>query len=479
MATNNASGAVTLEAGKIITMLDILKPDVRQKFMRSRGDQGQSAFTLLEGMGYARPVTQSVTKTYEEDWIHQVIRLGSGLSSLGSNNYSFTLSTTAGILDYLEQNTTTPYDSQNQYVFPVKKWDIITLPENNVKFQVTNVAISGSTCTVTVKHTNPSKSFTSGNYVAGVTLIITGNGFAEGSEQDNGIVNKPIVDYHYTQIIKSTYKWTGSQAVSQPWFTEYSDGTGIPAYYIVGQENTDYEHMLSIDCALWFGALTEVSLTDSDAEYAPIQTTEGLDPYIARTGNNIPFVPGTFSVTTFDYMDKLLEQEGSSNYMAWMAGTSFDNEKDNVLKAYFQHTDQNYMRDNATRDIFGKNPGMAMEVNFKYLHKGYRTWCFGRVPQFNMKKLWGAPGYKMDNLSLIYPMGTKADRSNPSNRIPYFGTIYRELNGYNRKSEVFVLKGQGGGGGYVTSRDVNKLCMRSDIGAEHCGGNQMARLYVA
>jgi len=477
--SGNATGAVTLDASKIITTFDIDKPEVRAQLFRIRGNQGMNFFAILESLGYSRGITQNKTKQYEEDWIHQTIHLGNTMTATANpNEYTFTLGTVSPNQDYLEQNIVSPYDTAAQYVFPLKQWDIITLPENNAKLTVTSVVIVGSTATVLATHSNPTAGpFTLADYVAGVELIITGNAFSEGSDQDEGLVNKPLIDYNYTQIIKSTFKWTGSQAVSQPWFREYSDGRGIMAYYIVGQENTEYEHALAIDAALLFGGLTEISIVDPTTN-EPIQTTEGIEPYIKRKGQNIPYVPGTFSISLFDYMDKLLEQEGAPQWMGVFAGTDLDNEKDNVLKAYFQNTRADYISDLAKADLFGDNPGLAASVNFRYLQKGYRHWCFTRMPQFNMKKLWGAAGYNTQSLGLIWPLSTKPDKNNPSNRIPYMGMTYRALGNYSRKAEVFTLLGAGPGQ-KIQSADRNKLNMRSDIGAEHCGGNQMMRLYQA
>jgi len=474
----NATGAVTLDASKIISTFDIDKPEVRSQFFRIRGNQGMNFFAIMESLGYSRPVTQRKTRQYEEDWIHQTIHLGNSMTTPGGTTYQFNLSTVSPNIDYLTQNTTSPYSAAAQYVFPVKTWDIITLPENNAKLLVTNVSIAGSTCTITATHTNPTTGpFTIGNYVAGVELIITGNAFSEGSDQSEGLVNKPLTDYAYTQIIKSTFNWTGSQAVSQPWFTEYSDGKGITAYYIVGQQNTEYEHALAIDSQLLFGELTETAVVDTVTN-EPIYTTEGIDPYIKRKGHNIPYTPGTFSVAQFDYIDKVLEQESAPEYMGVFAGTNFDNEKDNVLKSYFQNNAMDMYYKKMQADLFGNNEGLAMSVNFKLLQKGYRTYCFTRMPQFNMAKTFGASGYKTPGLALMWPLATKPDRNNPNNRLPYMGMIYRQLGGYSRKAEVYSLLGAGPGQ-KVSSVDRNKLIMRSDLGAEHVGGNQMVRLYPA
>jgi len=483
--SENASGANTAMASKIITTFDILKPSVRQQLIRRYGDQNFNFFNLTESLGYSRMVTQRYTTQYEEDWIHQSLHLGGSITQTGTNTYTFVLSTSSPNIDYLEQNVTSPYSSANQYVFPVAKWDILTFPSSaNAKLHVTNISISGSTCTVSVTHANPNtSSFVYTSYTSGQEVIKTGNAYAEGSDIQRTQVNKPIIDHAYTQIIKTGFVWTGSQDVSQPWFTEYSDDSGaISTYVVVGQNNTEYEHMMAIDDQLLFGDLTTTSIIDTDTVNGlpngePIYTTEGLDSYIKRTGNNLQFTPGTFSVTTFDYLDKILEQNGASSWMAWMCGTEFDNEKDNVLKAYFQNTMQEYMMKQAERDLFTNDPGMAQEVKFRYLDKGQRKWCFGRMPRFNQKKSWGAAGYNTANLSLIYPLGSMPDKKNPSNRIPFMGTIYRGRDGYSRKVNVWTLRGEGPGD-KVLSYDRSQLCMLSDIGAEHAGGPQMARLYV-
>lgn len=474
----NASGAVAIEAAKIITMFDINMPEVRDKFFRVRGDQGMNFFRIIESLGYSRPVASMLSTQYEEDWIHQSIHLGSTMTLTGTNEYTFTLSTTAPNIDYLEQNTTAPYDSADQYKFPVQVNDEITLPGgNNAKLHIQSVNISGSTCTVVALHVNPSATFNLASMTAGTELILTGNAWSEGSGQGQGKVWKPLKDTARTQIIKTDFDVTGSQMTQQIWFKEYSNGEGIAGYYIVGMNNTEYEHALNIDMALLVGALGEVVNVDPITN-EPIYRTEGIESYIRRKGQNIPYVPGSWNIGEFDYADKLLEQQMAPRYMGVFMGTDLDNEKDNVFKDYFNNTsDQKYMRDQATTDIFGGNAGTAAAVNFRYFQKGYRSYCFTRLPQFNMVKLLGAPGYKYQNTGMMWPLSTKPDAKNPDMKIPYMGMIYKFMNGYSRKAEVWNVNGAGNGQ-KISLVDRNHLAMRSDIGAEHCGGNQMLRWFA-
>ena len=54
----DATGAITLDASKIITTFDIDKPEVRAKLFRIRGNQGMNFFAILESLGYSRAVTK-------------------------------------------------------------------------------------------------------------------------------------------------------------------------------------------------------------------------------------------------------------------------------------------------------------------------------------------------------------------------------------------------------------------------------------
>jgi hypothetical protein len=56
----SATGAVTLDASKIITTFDIDKPEVRAQFFRIRGNQGMNFF-----------LTDALARNYSEGEHHQ------------------------------------------------------------------------------------------------------------------------------------------------------------------------------------------------------------------------------------------------------------------------------------------------------------------------------------------------------------------------------------------------------------------------
>jgi hypothetical protein len=57
---SNATGAIALDASKIITTFDIDKPEVRAQFFRIRGNQGMNFFALLESLTFRVIITAGI-----------------------------------------------------------------------------------------------------------------------------------------------------------------------------------------------------------------------------------------------------------------------------------------------------------------------------------------------------------------------------------------------------------------------------------
>jgi len=161
--------------------------------------------------------------------------------------------------------------------------------------------------------------------------------------------------------------------VNQAWFKVTSDGKSIPAYYYLGQVDLDYRTALRVDGALLFQKrTTNVSRsgtepTDPLADDRIIKTTEGLFPYIARTGNVQPYTIGSFDIADFDDANLILDREFAGNHILFLLGIQFQAEVEDVLKLYFADTNITFARQIANNAIFNKNESLAASVNFKYL----------------------------------------------------------------------------------------------------------------
>lgn len=480
----NQTSAIGISTTGIISTFDILKPEVRNRLFRSKGDQGMGAMRLLESLGYSRSISQDSAISYEEDWIHPtfhsdgIVGAAAAGTAIAPPTQTIRVSNNTGNNDYLtfaivDDGSAAP---TSWSYCPVQQWDLIMYPTGEVA-QVTALASVG---TDTVDLTVVSSDFSVGlpALVANEELIIYSNAFPEGSDQPDGIQNKPKKTTAYVQIIKTGFRWTGTQATNRSWFDTYKGAGDIPAYYLKGQMDTEYEHELKIDGALLFGKLTTSNIIDnsgfSASSYEPIKTTEGQIPYMRANGNLKQYTPGTFAIQTMNDIVKLLDKQFTPRYIMGMVGINLDIEIEDTLKAYFQNTNITYVTENMVKDCFGGNAALAASVGFNVLTKGDYTFCFSRMPIFSHARLYGASGFKTPSLGAFIPMGTKRDLKSDYD-VPYFGMIYKALGDYSRKAEVWTLQGAAPGT-KVFSKDINQLCMRSHIGAEHVGANQTVLL---
>lgn len=474
----------SIAQGHLISAFDFMQPEVRDKFFRIHGGQGMYAFNILKNLGMVDSVSRNTGTQYEEDWIHPTFHIGSGgLTTVSAllGTYTFVLGNSGASNDFLTGSTTFPYSTTPYYYNPMEVNDRIAFPAPNEGYHATVTGVSGlgtNTVTISIKLTNSSSlgTFNAAAVTAGTEMIITGNSFADGTDQPLGQVNKPLQDYWYTQILKTNFKIHGGQSTDQLWVKEYSDGTTIQGYRIIGQHNMEYEHARKIDQALlWEEPSTNMIIASNNE---PQQTTEGIETYIKRKGTNLPVPAGTFNIALMNQIEKLTDaQVPGTNYYLGMMGINIDQDKDQALKNYFNNEDIEYYQGQAADDLFGGDKGAIARVGFRVLHMGYTTWMFSRMPQFSDIRGKGVAGYNGQNLALFTPIGKKKDARDPLQNIPFFGMAYRSLGGYSRMAEVVNLMGATNGA-HVTSLDLNSYGLKSDIAARHVGGNAMIRLYV-
>jgi hypothetical protein len=482
-AGNTPSGGAGIDSSKIVSTFDVYKPQKRNELFRIRGDQGMSLFNILDSFGYTRPIQGQWANSYSEDWIANIIYIGAGgLVQDSATQYHFLLSTAATTNNYLPTSTTSPYTTA-QYYPTVIKGQIVMFPPkagsvggNQITGWVDSISGTGNALTVTVKLSNGDNSLTAANYPAGTGLIVSSNVHSEGSDQPIGVVPKVLEDTAYLQIFKNSYKNTGTQMIMQSWFSIVPNGggPGQDLYILKGQEDTEYLHMQQIDGAMMFGELnTNTAQIDADTG-EPYYMTEGLFPYIRRTGYTQNYTPGTWTVSGFDTISKKLEREYAPKNIMVLDGFDWDVENENVMKDYFQNTNIIYAREQMARELMGGDQGLMASVGFSFLKKAGRTFAFNVMGNWTNPRLYGAAGFNTPQMAAFVPLGKQSDKKNGTS-LPYLGMIYGAKGGYSRKSEVWTLAGAGTGQ-KVLSQDVSNLYMRSHCGAEHVGGNQMVLL---
>jgi len=457
----NPDAIAQIYASDIVSGFDIHKPEKMNVLFSRYGDQGASYFQLLRSMGFEQQAKNDTYGHFEENFIHETIKVDANVSqpSVGAD-IEFTISS-----DSLDANNN----------FYLRKWDILLFP-NEVTGSVIDIDVTTPTApVVTCRLNDDTDQFPA--LTADDELVIFTNAFSEGSGQPEGAIRGTWEYTNDAQIIKETIGYTGTEMVDQTWVDVTSQGTKIPAYYMLGQVDIDYRMALRADGALLFGKRTvNSSLTDSSTGRS-IKTTEGLIPYIRRVGNEQTYTSGSFSVTEFDEMDNTLDREFAGNYILSLLGITLHQDIENALVLYFQNTNIQFARQAANEVLFNSNESLAASVNFKYLTKSERTFLFKRMGAFNNKKLYGATGYPMPKYGVFMPINKRKDPVT-GNRVDSIGVRYRGLGKYNRRMEVWQVGGAGEGL-KVTEFDKRNTYMRTHIGAHFRGGNQMVLLESA
>jgi len=457
-------------ASEIVSGFDIHKPEKLNDLFMRFDDQGLSYFQLLRSMGFEKQVALDTYGHFEENRTHDRVKVRTGVAAPAQG---------ADIVFLLD---TDAMDSNNNF-YP-RLYDTL-LFDNGVTGYVQDIDVSTpADPSLTIRINDETDTFPA--VTTGQFIPIISNAFAEGSGQPEGAL-RGVWEYdNDAQIIKETIGATGTEMVNQAWFKVTSDGKSIPAYYYLGQVDLDYRTALRVDGALLFQKrTTNVSRsgtepTDPLADDRVIKTTEGLFPYIARTGNVQPYTIGSFDIQDFDDANLILDREFAGNHILFLLGIQFQAEVEDVLKLYFADTNITFARQIANNAIFNKNESLAASVNFKYLTKNERTYMFKRFANLSNSNTVGGwadvagefVGYSQSwpSVGVMLPLNRKKDPKS-KNLVETLGVRYRALGRYSRRMEVWSVGGAGEGL-KVTEFDKRETYMRCHLGAHFRGGNQ-------
>ena len=491
----SAQGAI--ETASLVSSFDVLKTEELNTLFLRKGMQGISFMMLLRSIGFDLPVAQGQYGHFEEDYTYQTFR---------TNGYAGGAVGTAFIVTVM--NGTGGDVSATGGVF-VRNGDEILLPDLKTQLRVQGIAFSGSTgtinATVTITFVPKNLTATVPAIAAGQELAISSSSFGEGTSQPTSVVNGVLQYANFTQIIKEAMSTTGTSMTNMLRFIKDSNGKGIPAYWVKGQDDTDYRYAKKASGALLFGQLTTnplildttpalgtgTGLNTEGIEGGQFNTTEGLIPYIQRTGHILPYSAGGWTVSKFDDISKILEKERAGNRVLCLWGFDLLVNNENVLYSYFKNTMTSYKQEaldmqifgglkegyatsDESRGIVGGAKGLAMSVKFDYFEKAGRTFCFHKMGEFDDPETYGAAGYSTPGLGVIVPFDTKKNKMTQED-VPSIGSRYKKLGNYDRRMQVWNQAGAGTG--LLTQpADVYKYFLRGDIGFHGIGGNRMILL---
>ena len=469
---------------QIVSALD-QKPEVRTKMMRRHKDQGKSTFDFLRNMGYETAATEITYIGFEEDWITNTITVGTGGQAAGAAPgaaVTFALNTSSPNLDNLGNaitGTYTDFDPTGEFFYPQDNMIIMYPNDVKAKIKVTKNAANDVTITaIPLKATDTIPAAAESDQ-----LVIITNSWAEGTFQPEAFTARIIENRNYLQIIKGKVSITGTEMNREKYWQAITDGNETnPVIYGYLSKDTldeDYRMKSRINGMLLWGGTTDNPLITGDPALNPkgghFQSSEGLIPYVDRTGHQNLHTVATFSEDDFYLFTRITDREMSNTDIISMQGHDYGIMVNKALKDYADNTEIAITHKYFENEYFyGINPN-KMSLDFSCIELAETKYMFKKIRAFSHPKLGGAIGYTYPDTALMIPLGKGyRDISNgyniTSEMTPNFGLRYLARK-TNRMMEIWETGGAGAAKN--TEEDAYNLSYRCEIGGEQYVGNTM------
>lgn len=447
---------------EIVGLLDAFahKPEIYNEIYNARGDQGGEFFRFLMSAGFSEPVAQNTYYWAEQDIISPTFSPRADVGAPGTNTAQLITLDTGSV------------NAQNRY-FPGVN-DDVWYPNGNTG-HIT--AIDVTTPSAPVLTITPHVAAASGALPAVTTstvLSIHTNSWYEASGQPRGRVTDFTTQSNDLQIIKASIDRTGVEMTNQSWYK--INGIANAPYCTTGTADTEYRMDLLRDGALLFGQRTTATILDADGY--PLKTTQGLIPVITERGMvPTPYTTGTLAMSDFYAWIRLLQTQFAGKNIFFGTSQDLQFQLETLLVNQFKDTNISYGRKAITSAVFGGNESLALSVNFKSLFIGERNFMFKSLGALDNPQTYATTGSIAKGMGVIIPLAEKKDTLT-GKMFSNIGYRYKAFGAYNRKMEIWDVNGAGPGL-KVTEYDKNSHYMRSNIGGQVMGANQMILLKSA
>jgi len=446
-----AAAAATLNATpqnytSLATLLDPTKPDVRDLYVQTYGDQGITGFLELTG-AKKNAGTSDKVEWYEEGRLHKTV---SGFYDASADTI------------FLEASNTDNID-----VATVARVNDVLLSENGDRLLVTAVVDDTDGTTTTVRNklsvtdlgkTDTNTDVASSSDFTGKFAII-GNMHAQGTEQPTSFYQTGLIKRTNPYIIvKEMYEVNGSQATNIGWLNV----NGQYMWYLKNEMDARKRFMNEREMMLLYSEANNGSSVTVGTD--SIVPSEGYFEAVEKRGITIA---GDFAAFTNDFDNLILEldKEGAPNEYAMYLDRNKSLKVDDMISK--GPTGGTITAGLASQfGAFNNSEDLAVSLGFKSFTRGGYTFHKHDWKLLNDPTLGGIGG---PNGAMI-PMTQVAD-ANTGIKSPALEMNYKSAGNYSREMEHWV---EGGGVlGHVTSgKDTVKFNYRSECNLVTRAANQ-------
>lgn len=432
----------------LATLIDPTKPDVRDLYVQTYGDQGITGFLELTG-AKKNAGTSDKVEWYEEGRLHKTV---TGQYDEGDDKIYLTASDVDGAA------VASPCRVNDVLLSPAGHRLLVTsITEDTDAGTATNrKALVVTDLGKTDSSSDEGTPGANGTFAA-VTFAIIGNMHAQGTEQPSAFYQTGLIkrENPYT-IVKEMYEVSGSQATNIGWLNV----NGQYMWYLKNEMDARKRFMNEREMMLLYAeANNGVSVTVGGKDIVP---SEGYFEAVEKRGITVSGSAATF--TDFDPILLELDKEGAPSEYAMYLNRSQSLKIDDMLAAGVGGSITSGLA--SQFGAFNNDADMAVNLGFKSFTRGGYTFHKHDWKLLNDPTLGGIGG----PTGAMIPMTQVAD-ANTGVKSPALEMNYKAAGNYSREMEHWV---EGGGVlGHVTSgKDTVKFNYRSECNLVTRAANQ-------
>lgn len=402
----------------------LAKPQVDSKLVRRYGTQ--SLIGLMEELGYTDRVESKKFTHYEEDFIHEVLKVEA--ASAGSANAVVTLTIQSAYREAIANNNDPYVATGSSTVGTPRKFDIVEF-EDGTTAMVTETWMDAGTSLTTVGEFNVAPTVLGENIPATTTssvIINTGRAVPEGGTQPEGVQTQLLSYTNNTMNINDSYTVEDGVAGTITWLDNLGPNENESYWYLEGMENTKtrFENFCEL-LSMTGKKITNTTLANL-ADFGKISVTEGFIPFLESYSNNISYTAGSFSLTDLDDMIDELNKYKGADENALIVGLPLDRSIDDFLRTSSGMTDGGIIYS----AVGGEDK--AVSFGFRSFNRNGYTFHKKRYDVFtDIKTLGASDNFKYKNLGIVAPLGytSAPDPQGGTTNVPSFSISYNDVNG--------------------------------------------------
>jgi len=299
---------------------------------------------------------------------------------------------------------------------PFKKWDTVKVGAiRGIIVEETDITIDASGgnheyAITPLKNTDDIVSAAA----EGDWVVWFGSAKADGTNQPDSMISKPLPFSGKTQIIATNYSTHGSAAANES-FVQTKSGSYY--FYYRGVEQATVRHKMAQALTILMGesSLGLVDPSHPDDVTTPIRTTQGMELRMTAHGN--PLNNTQWDFTEFETVNTTLDENFAPEQMAVFCGNLFKNSWDNVAfdRNYYESSPNYSMFNNAILQGGAPKWGSgdpkqkALDLGFDSIKRGVRTYHAKQERTLYYRNVTGAPGQPYPDMGIFLPVDRLMD----------------------------------------------------------------------